>query len=337
MEIKDILNTQISYQDHFWTPLKTITIRQAFTEIKGDKHLKYTKFLRNYYLKGDKENYAISKRKLPVVTFCGTYEKERTKENLKDYNSLVVLDIDKLGNDELKRVKGILSNDVYVLSFWESPSKDGIKGLVHLKYKFEIQKYGFDTSHKIAFKQLVDYFKENYQIELDISGSDITRLCFISWDDKITVKDCFDSFTIKEISNVITSKNKVNPKAVKNIKVASSKDLLNNPFGKNSQYHRKTIKNITNYLTKNSLSITKSYADWLRVAFAIANSFTFEVGKKYFLALCKLDLEKFNEVECNNLLINCYENSRGEIGFNTIIHLATLQGYKYKINSVEST
>ncbi len=50
-----------------------------------------------------------------------------------------------------------------------------------------------------------------------------------------------------------------------------------------------------------------------------------------------MDKDKFNEMECNNLLINCYQNSRGEIGFNTIIHLATLQGYKYKNTSVEST
>ncbi len=266
MEIENILNTKISYQDHFWTALKTITIRQAFNEIKGNRHLKYTKYLRNFYSKGDKVNYGINKRKLPVVTFCGTYEKERTKEFIKEYNSLVVLDIDKLGNDELIRVKGILSVNNYVFSFWESPSKDGIKGLIHLNYEFEVEKYGFDTSHKIAFKQLVDYFKENYEIELDISGSDITRLCFISWDDNLIVKKSFSSFPVKETSNVITSKKKTSSPATMELKVTSSKDLLNNPFGKNSQYHRKIIKNITSYLTKDSLSITNSYADWLRVA-----------------------------------------------------------------------
>ena len=49
------------------------------------------------------------------------------------------------------------------------------------------------------------------------------------------------------------------------------------------------------------------------------------------------DKKKFNENECHNLLINCYENNRDEISFGTIIHLAKEKGFKHKEKNAEST
>ena len=320
MELEELLNIKVSYQDHFWTEIKETTLKSVLNEISSEKYIRFTNFLREFYLKGDKENYGIHKRKLPVVTFCGTYKTERTKDFLEKYNYLVVLDIDKLGGIELVRIKESLSKDEYVFSYWESPSKDGIKGLVHLKYNFDIYKSVVDHSHKIAFNQLAEYFNEKHGIELDKSGSDITRLCFISWDKELVLKDKIVSFDVENKPIPISINKKARIVKTRSLKNASSKNILYNPSGKNNQYHRKTLKNITKYLTKNSLSITHSYEQWLRVAFAISNSFTYDIGLKYFIDLCKLDKDKFNETECKNLLINCYENSRGEIGFNSIIH-----------------
>jgi hypothetical protein len=335
MESRELLETEVSYQDHFWSEIKKANLRSVLSEIKSVKHEQFTNYLRGFYNNGDKENYGLHKRKLPVVTFCGTFETERTKEFLKNYNYLVVLDIDKLGISELERVKSLLLQDNYVFSFWESPSKDGIKGLVHLKYNFDINEVGIDISHKIAFSQLVAYFLKNYEIELDTSGSDFTRLCFISQDKYLVLKDDLESFNVdfKPIQNTPRQSDIKIPK----VKGISSKDILFNPNGKNNAYHRKTIKDIIKYLTKNSLSITDSYEKWLRVAFAISNSFTFDVGVKYFIELCVLDPEKFNKIECSNLLINCYESTRGEIGFSTIIYLAVETGFNYKNINTKST
>ena len=337
MELKEILDIKVSYQDHFWTDIKETTLKSVLHEIKGKKHSQFTNYLREFYFKGDKENYGTHKRKLSVVTFCGSFGTERSKDFLKKYNYLVVLDIDKLGSIELDRIKQELLNDKYVFSFWESPSKDGIKGLIHLKYSFNIIENGVDYSHKVAFSQLVKYFNEKYNIELDRSGSDITRICFISCDKMLLLKDKILSFEVENKSISVSTTKKTRTTKTKSIKNASAKDILYNPKGKNNQYHRKTIKNIIKFLAKNSLSITNSYEEWLRVAFAISNSFTYEIGQKYFIDLCKLDKIKFNETECKNLLINCYENSRGEIGFNSLIHFASEKGFKYKNINVEST
>jgi hypothetical protein len=182
---------------------------------------------------------------------------------------------------------------------------------------------------------LVKYFFENYSIELDTSGSDFTRLCFVSHDKELILKNEIQSFNV-EFKPIHNSTKNSTIKAPKT-KWISSKDTLLNPMGKNNPYHRKTMKNIIKYLSKNSLSITDSYEKWLRVAFAISNSFTYDIGLKYFIDLCILDSDKFDETECKNLLINCYENTRGEISFNTIVHLAVTAGFNYKIINAKST
>ncbi len=336
MELKEILKTEVTYFDKLWTSPKSTSLDSVFSEIRSDKHGRIASYLSALYTKGDKENYKTHKGRLPVVTFCATFEGGRKKEHLKNYNCITVLDIDKLGGEELQKTKESLLNDEYVFTYWESPSRDGVKGLVHLNYEFNIEDVGIDESHKIAFNQLVEHFAEKHNIELDKSGSDFTRLCFICQDTQLVLKEKIESFTI-EYKQIHISKGKSKGKTPKTTKRISSKDALYNPIGKNNAYHRKTLKNIIKYLTKNSLSITDSYEKWLRVAFAISNSFTFDIGVKYFNELCILDTDKYVEIECKNLLINCYENTRGEIGFNTIIHMAVETGYNYKNINAKST
>jgi len=87
---------------------------------------------------------------------------------------------------------------------------------------------------------------------------------------------------------------------------------------------------IIKYLSKRNLSITNSYSDWYKVALAIANSFTYDIGEKYFLRLSKLDVNKYDEQKCRTLLKYCYENSKGKFNFGTIVYLAIKVGYIYK-------
>lgn len=336
MNIKEILLFEVSYLDHFWTNIKDVSLKNVLDEIKGNKHHNITDYLRSLYHQRDFENYGTQKRKLPAVTFCASFEKERTKDYIKKYNFLIVIDIDKLG-EEINNVKQKLVDEDYVFSFWESPSQDGIKGLVYLDYNFDIETISIDNAHKIAFSQITDYFRNKHEIELDQSGSDYTRLCFISCDKSLVLKDVITSFIVENKPIQINKQKKIQTKKVIAIDNLSSKDLLHNPKGRNNQYQRKIIKDIIKYLNRNSLSITKTYEEWLRVAFAISNSFTYDIGLKYFIELSKLDNEKFNVNECTNFLVNCYENSHREIGFNTIIHFATTKGFKYKNINAEST
>jgi hypothetical protein len=335
MNIQELLNKYVSYQSSAWAPLsKEMTIQQILTEIKSSKYKVPIDQLRAFIQNEQLEEYNLHKKSLPAVTFCGAFEGKRKRELLKSYTQIIVLDIDKLNSNELERVKQILLQDKFVFTFWESPSKMGLKGLIHLTYNFKIDSSNIDNYHRSAFRKLQKYFQETYNVILDESGSDTTRLCFFSFDPHLTLKSDYTSFeilenNIEEIEIKIPTKDLSNsPEKLVAKKSIGSRDTLFNPLNKNNPYTRKSIQSIIKYLTKTNQSITKSYDEWYRVAFAIANSFTYDIGEKYYINLCKLDSDKFNETACKNMLIHCYENMKGEISFKTIEYLATQKGFK---------
>lgn len=329
IDINSILNSLVSFQSNAWSPLnRELTVGETLNEIKDGKYRTQILRLRSLLKDGNLEAYNNHKKNLPAITFGGTFKETRKKSSLKRYNSIIVLDVDKLDEKELLRVKKCFLEDNVVFSFWESPSQKGIKGLVYLQYSFELDENNIDNLHKAAFKKLSDHFTQNYNIKLDNSGSDITRLCFYSFDPTLVIKK-LNGFQINE-NDIILPVDDVDKKETGIIQHISSRDALFNPNGRNEPSDRYTMKAIIRYLHKKTLSITYNYEEWLKVGLAISNSFTFDVGEKYFLKLSSIDKEKFNENNCKNFLINCYENRSGALKFNTIVYLANKKGYKTK-------
>lgn len=326
-----LLLRKVSFQHSAWAPIdKEISIGETLEDIKNNKYQPLINNLRRFLADGDKEKYDSHKKKLPGVTFCGTFEGKRKREFLKNYNELVVIDIDKLDDERLLEIKNVLRNDKHVFSFWESPSQRGMKGLVKLQFDTDYKELGVDVVHKHAFSKLVEYFATHYNIHLDESGSDTTRLCFLSSDKSLILKGTYASFEINEIevSARYQKGKQENGKAL--IRKVGKRDALNNPEGKNSAGNRATIQSIIKYLSKRNLSITGNYDNWYRVAYAIADSFTYDIGEKYYLKLCRLDGDKHEDIESRNMLTYCYEHTTGDISFSTIYHLAQELGYKSK-------
>lgn len=330
MLLQEILNTKISYQPTAYSAIsKDVTIGDVLTEIKNENLQIQITALRDFLINGENEKYNIHKKNLPGVTFGALFSGRRKKEYLKEYTQIIVIDIDKLSNEELEMSKKTLSNDEFVFAFWESPSKSGLKGLVFLKYEEELIKEQIDYYHKAAFQKLSDYFKKKHGLLLDESGSDTTRLCFLSSDKELLVKENIIPFIVEKIE-VAPDSSIVSRSIFKKLKAGKNSDILLNPKGKNNPADRKTISSIIRYLEKRNISITETYEDWYRVAYGIANTFTYDIGEKYFLSLCKIDGAKYDEVNSKNMLIYCYENNEGSIKFNTLIHFANKKGYYTK-------
>lgn len=334
-ETNDILNLKVSFQENTWTNI-TIepTIKSVLDSIQSDRYKKQVTDLRKNLESGNKDYYDNHKKRLPAVTFSATFNINRTKENVKNYNNLIVLDIDKLDEEEIEICYNQLLNDEFVFSFWRSPSNKGFKGLVKLEFTDIPDDIDLETKHKSAFKKLADYFQDTYKLELDKSGSDISRLCFLSYDTKLIRKESSSKFqiTIEDINSVLP---KTKNGRTRKIKFVSNRDALFNPLNRNNPYDRKLMSDIIRHLTNKKLSITFSYVEWCKVAMAIANTFTYDIGLKYFIKLSKLDDAKFNEIHCTNFLINCYESKNGNVNFASIIHLANEKGYKTKQQKIK--
>lgn len=322
-----ILIKKVSYQDNAWSPIcKELIIKEVLNDIKNGKYASQINSLRDLIKEENLEEYNIHKKSLPAVTFCGLFDGRRKRESIKNYNQLIVIDIDKLDEGEFIRVENVLETEKLVFSFWESPSKKGIKGLVNISYNFSLNEKELDNTHKSAFVKLQKYFLDSHNIKLDESGSDTTRLCFLSYDPHLKLKSEVVSFEIDK-TDILKFPGIIKPKG-SIVKTITRRNALYNPANKNKPIDRKTIQSIVRFLTKRNLSITYTYEEWYRVAYAIANTFTYEIGKNHFLSLSKLDEDKYNEVDCKNLLIYCYENSSGNINFSTIIYYANKKGYK---------
>jgi hypothetical protein len=331
----EVLSSLISFYPFLWSSSNEIrTIGSVLEDFKGDKYKSIVLKMRDLYL-SDAEAYNVAKRGLPAATFCATFQNERRKENLQHYNSMMILDIDHIEESEKERIKEDLSGDEFVFAYWDSPSGKGIKGLVPLQYDFDIHITGVDLAHKTAFSEISKYLLTNYGINLDPSGSDYTRLCFISWDVNLVLKKVVNPFIVREQMEIPVSRNR--GMVTSNKKHEISRDLLFNPLGKNNPHHKNTIKRIINFLRREKLSITYLYDDWMKVGFALANSFTFDLAYKYFHELSQMDPWKYKKDECTRMLENCYHYSFGVITFKTIKFLASQQGYHDKSTDTGST
>lgn len=322
-------NINLSYQDKAWSSIsKEITLNDTLNIINSELLKSKIERLRIELENGNKDYYDSNKKSLPAVTFSATFQENRRKDKLKEYNQILVIDIDKLSNEEMHKVREALKNEPFVFSFWKSPSNKGYKGLIKLSFIEKFDKVNTDFQHKYAFKLISSYFLKNHDIELDKSGSDITRLCFLSYDQNIIIKENAQEFEVENTDIPIEPKTKkVNNSTLKFI---SNKDALYNSLNRNDPYERRLMSNIIRHLNNKNLTITETYEDWYKVAMAIANTFTFDVGKNYFIKLSKRDSNKFNEINCKNFLLSCYENRKGEVSFASIVFLANKNGYKTK-------
>ncbi|MDO3695695.1 BT4734/BF3469 family protein [Wenyingzhuangia sp. chi5] len=295
-------------------------------DIKEGKYKSIIEKCRFFTKNNDYDSYKSLKISLPIVTFCGTFKGGRKLDNLKIYNSIMILDIDHIGSN-INEIKNKLITDKYIYSVWLSPSNEGVKALVKIDSNPE--------EHKLSFNSLKEYFKTKYNIELDKSGSDVTRLCFVSWDKDLYLNINSEVYVDKllvELDNKIKSK-----------KISLNKSLNKSAYateGLNKAEHRKTISLIIKYLKRKQISITNTYEEWFRVALAISSTFSYDLGEKYFLSICELDKEKHNELESINILKYCYNNrllnSDSSISLGTVVFYAKEKGFITKKDKYSS-
>lgn len=298
--------------------------------LRGIKNASYNELIckaRQVLSQNDNEKYNQIKSTLPVVTFCGTFAKGHKAEECISYNNLLVIDIDKLSELEMSDVEEALQSESCVAAYWVSPSGKGYKGLVNLDYDISFSDVQNNIKHKTAFRQLFTYLFSNYNITLDGSGSDICRLCYMSSDPGLVVKNESTAFFVSKeaIDEVKTTGSRV-----ATIKMMSP-NSWNEIYGKATEYtsngyNRSLITMILKKLTKKKLSITDTWENWVKVAFSIASSVHPVKGRELFLDLCRLDGERHNEQKSEQLIWDAYSQNKGRCSINTIIYLARQKG-----------
>lgn len=120
-----------------------------------------------------REHYEGLKKSLPSLTWAGTFAR-RHKEALESPSGLAGMDID--GIDNAEQVREMFRDDPHVYGAFVSPSGCGVKAI------YRIEQPADDADHKRIFDALAARIRERYGLEVDQSGKDISRLCFMGYD-----------------------------------------------------------------------------------------------------------------------------------------------------------
>lgn len=150
-------------------PEKQITLLRIYDGIKRDLLKDSIDHIRHEPAEGKRKD--LKDNLLPYVTFAGVFSK-RSANGLIQRSGLIVVDIDHLQDIPSIRDK-ILSKYKPALVFL-SPSWKGLK----VVYAIDIN----NGEHIKYFQALQSFYNREFGIEVDKSGKDICRACYLSYD-----------------------------------------------------------------------------------------------------------------------------------------------------------
>lgn len=158
------------------TPAYSTNILDAYRQIKSDAYRKVTEELRQITDKKQARNYKANH--FDYATFSGTFSK-RSDKALLQHSGLLTVDFDHI--NDLGKLRRALLNDQYFDTelMFTSPSGDGLKWVIPV----DLSK----ANHQDYFSAVSNYLQRTYNIEVDKSGKDISRACFLPYDKDVFI------------------------------------------------------------------------------------------------------------------------------------------------------
>jgi hypothetical protein len=271
---------KVSVFKNFNQVVSTIDLSEILQNIQSGKYIAMVLPLRELISEDKNVEYNEKKKSLPAFTPSGLFEGGRKPEHLREYSGCLVLDIDKLSPDQLTKAKAKTVEIPYTYSCFVSPSGSGLKILVKV--------IGRPVFHKQVFGQVKDYYEQQLGLQIDPSGKDITRLCFVSWDEALYLNHTSAVFK----PQIIAMEDEIE-KAVRQIE-------------------------------SQALDITAKYDDWLKLGFSLVDAIG-EEGRPYFHRISRFYPE-YNIKKCNTQFDECLSSTGSGVTAKTFFFIAREHG-----------
>jgi len=175
------------------TPTRASNVLTELNAIKDGTYKEQVVAYRNAKASLSKEEADQIKKGLPAFTPSGTFEPTRKAENLYRYSGVVHADLDKLSADKLESVKVILGGDPHTLGFFLSPSENGLKVFSKVDCTPDMHKLAI-SQYRLHIADLTDIYDERQN---DSSISDVSRLCFVSYDPDAYINEDSEVFVVE--------------------------------------------------------------------------------------------------------------------------------------------
>lgn len=157
-------------------PEREISLVEVFELIKSNEYKQNTENLRQFSNKEQARKYKAEN--FDYVTFSGIFSK-RSDNNLLKHSGLITIDFDHISDIETLKEKLLADEYFDTEMFFISPSGDGLKWIIAI----DLTK----GSHQLYFKAIAAYMLKTYQLEVDKSGKDISRACFLPYDSEVFI------------------------------------------------------------------------------------------------------------------------------------------------------
>ena len=249
-------------------------------QIRSGKYKARIQTLRELLRQGKTEEYASAKRSLPAFTPSGLFEGGRKLKFLKEYTGLIILDLDGLVQKDLIATNQLAHEIDYTYASFISPSGRGLKILVKV--------FSRPAFHKSTFNQVKSLYEERLRHQVDPSGKDITRLCFVSWDEYLYLNP--SSAIFKPYINMVED----------------------------------DIEKLVSQIESKRIDLTTKYDDWIKIGFALIDAIG-EEGRTYFHRLSQF-YPGYNHKECDEQYDKCLKSKNSGITIATLYYFARDSG-----------
>lgn len=157
-------------------PAREISLLRVFDLIRNEKYQEITNQLRSVTNK--KEARVFKANNFDYVTFSGIFSK-RSDNSLLRHSGLITIDFDHI--TDIPLLKSKLLQDEYFETelLFISPSGDGMKWIISVDLE--------EARHIDYFNAISAYINETYDLEIDKSGKDISRACFLCHDEDVFI------------------------------------------------------------------------------------------------------------------------------------------------------
>lgn len=167
--------TRVSIFQNFHNPVQTITLQDLISNIKTGTYQDDVNTIRMAIGMGKPERADELKKNLLAFTPSATYSGGRKKEFIQEYNQIIHLDFDNIDEEDLLQITTQTASISYTLACFRSPSGNGLKVFTQVDSLVQ--------HHDLAYKQVQEYYEKQIGINADPKCKDVTRLCFVSFDE----------------------------------------------------------------------------------------------------------------------------------------------------------
>ena len=162
-------------------PVRIIDIPEALRALNWEGNKMITDRYREILKYKPSEAKYYKSHSFSYCTFSGAFYR-RCERDLIYHSGYMCLDFDHIGGEKaVADLKGRLAEDRMLETklLFVSPSGDGLKWVVQM----DVAPKDYVRMHRRCFAAYSKYIKETYGVEVDQSGKDIARACFIGYDD----------------------------------------------------------------------------------------------------------------------------------------------------------